>query len=76
MDWFLYDNGLHHERVNTRSEIWRLSFSTMLSNFFNVKVLRLHALCFYVICCRKDFFRKKINSIGTLFEALKYALME
>ena len=23
MDWFLYDNGLRHERVNIRSEIWQ-----------------------------------------------------
>ena len=23
MDWFLYDNGFHHERVNVRSEIWQ-----------------------------------------------------
>ena len=25
MDWFLYDNGLRHERVNIRSEILRRS---------------------------------------------------
>ena len=23
MDWFLYDNGLRHERVNILTEIWR-----------------------------------------------------
>ena len=23
MDWFLYVNGLRHERVKIRSEIWR-----------------------------------------------------
>ena len=27
MDWFLYDNGLRHERVNIRSEIWTRSLS-------------------------------------------------
>ena len=25
MNWFLYDNGLRHERVNIRSEIWTRS---------------------------------------------------
>ena len=30
MDWFLYDNGLQHERVNIRSEIWRWSLNENL----------------------------------------------
>ena len=25
MDWFLYDNGLHLERVNIRSKTWKRS---------------------------------------------------
>ena len=27
MDWFLYDNGLRHERANITNEIWKRSLT-------------------------------------------------
>ena len=37
MDWFLYHNGLCHERVNIRCEIWQRSLTTLALQciFFN-----------------------------------------
>ena len=35
MDWFLYDNGLHHERVKTLSNIFSDAF---LQTFANLQI--------------------------------------
>ena len=35
MDWFQYDNGLRHERVNKKvhgNRIWKVLYSDMVSN--------------------------------------------
>ena len=34
MDWFLFDNGLRHARVNIRSEIWQ---RPLIKRFFTVE---------------------------------------
>ena len=45
MDWFLYDNGLQHERVNIRSEIWRWSLNeNLLKNHVVLSILSSEVL--------------------------------
>ena len=53
MDWFLYDSGLRHERVNIRNEIWQRSLmraslkpgNIYLFKFNNINTWKRCELC-------------------------------
>ena len=51
MDWFLYDNGLRHERVKNEKETWSYYFSNWIiilrdtSNFWFKKLFETRLLC-------------------------------
>ena len=45
MDWFLYDNGPRHERVNIRSEIWQRSLKHIESDKSTLLLDRGDPIC-------------------------------
>ena len=58
MDWFLYDNGLRHERVKQAT-----SFYSEVINKWNLIILIKHSSVFFE--------SKKINSLGIKSHQLK-----
>ena len=53
MDWFLYDNGLRHERVNVTLQSFQLNYFTPIPRFILIlsaalKNGRTYLLCQYI----------------------------
>ena len=46
MDWFLYDNGLHHESVKIKSEMFLITAQLLI-------IIPLLSLAHYLVCTNK-----------------------
>ena len=49
MDWFLYDNGLRHERVKMCLMIWNLQKVALASTFCESDVSRVILIKFFLL---------------------------
>ena len=62
MDWFLYDNGLRHERVNKKPITLFLEFSTrQFSDFSEMKPRCHHLFKFYTLVYISNIFISNVT---------------